>query len=137
VVSFVAEQRAATGKAVEDISAEALRVLAEYDWPGNVRELRSAVEFAFIRCQGTSIQADDLPPEIVHQAYAPRGYAGPAGRPLSGPEASSALRDALARSRGNRTVTARLLGISRATLYRRMADLEIESAPHTPPKERS
>jgi transcriptional regulator of acetoin/glycerol metabolism len=89
-------------------------------WPGNVRELRSAIEFAVIRCSGAVIQSDDLPPEIL--APADLGGSIP-GDPLNDEKAR--FLDALDRSRGNRALAARLLGISRATLYRRLADLNI------------
>jgi DNA-binding NtrC family response regulator len=118
--SFLAQFAAASGKRVSEIGHDALWLLADYSWPGNVRELRSAIEFAVIRCKGTVIQPDDLPPEIVQ----PAGLRGMIpGDPLADEKAR--FRQALDRSRGNRAMAARLLGISRATLYRRLADLKI------------
>ena len=117
--SFLAQFSAAGGKAVTELSHEAVRLLMDYPWPGNVRELRSAIEFAVIRCGG-AVQSDDLPPEIA----APLDFVSAIpGDPLSDEKAR--FLDALARSRGNRALAARLLGISRATLYRRLADLQI------------
>ncbi len=118
--SFLAQFSAAGAKPVTELSHSALRLLMDHPWPGNVRELRSAVEFAVIRCTGAVIQADDLPPEIV----APADFvASIPGDPLNDEKARFV--DALTRSRGNRALAARLLGISRATLYRRLADLRI------------
>jgi DNA-binding NtrC family response regulator len=118
--SFLAQFSAETGKPVTEISHEAVRLMMDHPWPGNVRELRSAVEFAVIRCAGAVIQPDDLPPEIV----APGEFvASMAGDPLN--DEKTRFLDALTRSRGNRALAARLLGISRATLYRRLAELEI------------
>jgi DNA-binding NtrC family response regulator len=116
--SFLAQFSAANGKRVTEISQEALRLLMDYEWPGNVRELRSAIEFTLIHCAGSVIQPEDLPPEIFS---APDSLAGD---PL--PDERSRFLEALQRSRGNRALAARLLGISRATLYRRLADLKID-----------
>jgi len=118
--SFLAQFSATGGKRVTELSHEAVRLLIDHPWPGNVRELRSAIEFAVIRCRGAVIQPDDLPPEIVE----PADFASSIpGDPLSDEKAR--FLDALNRSRGNRALAARLLGISRATLYRRLADLNI------------
>ncbi len=116
-VSFLAQFSAASGKPVSEISQEAMRLLVDYDWPGNVRELRSAIEFTVIHCTGAVIQADDLPPEIFQPVDVI------AGDPLM--DEKSRFLQALERSRGNRALAARFLGISRATLYRRLADLKI------------
>ena len=104
------------------LSNDALGLLTDYDWPGNVRELRSAIEFAVIRCTGAVIQPGDLPPEILQTADFDSSIPGD---PLTDEKAR--FLQALERSRGNRALAARLLGISRATLYRRLADLKISS----------
>ena len=120
--SFLAQFSATSGTRVSELSHDALRLLAGYDWPGNVRELRSAIEFAVIRCAGAVIQPEDLPPEILQ----PADFEGSIpGDPLADEKAR--FLQALERSRGNRALAARLLGISRATLYRRLADLKITS----------
>ena len=118
--SFLAQLSAASGKRVTEVSDDVLRLLTGYRWPGNVRELRSAIEFAVIRCRGTVVQDDDLPPEIFDSADI-------GGALRDGPlnDEKARLVDALGRSRGNRARAARLLGISRATLYRRLSDLKI------------
>ena len=113
---FLDRCRGATGKPVERIGAEATAMLAAYAWPGNVRELKSAIEHAVIRCRGSVILPEDLPPEIVPAA------SGPA--PAAGDERARILA-ALERAEGNRTSAARLLGISRATFYRRIEQLGI------------
>lgn len=120
--SFLAQFSAVSGKRVTDVSHDALRLLAGYHWPGNVRELRSAIEFAMIRCEGAVIQTDDLPPEILQPADVESVIPGD---PLVDEKAR--FLQALERSRGNRALAARLLGISRATLYRRLGDLKINS----------
>ena len=99
--------------------------LCAHDWPGNVRELRSAVEFASIRCRRAVIQVEDLPPEVL-EAHAPVAAVS-----LDGDERTRVQR-ALEAARGNRTHAATLLGWSRATFYRRVAELGVT----TPPRRR-
>jgi sigma-54 dependent transcriptional regulator, acetoin dehydrogenase operon transcriptional activator AcoR len=120
--SFLAQFSAASGTRVTELSHDALRLLVDYHWPGNVRELRSAIEFAVIGCSRRVIQSDDLPPEILQPAELESVIPGD---PLMDEKAR--FLQALERSRGNRALAARLLGISRATLYRRLADLKINS----------
>ena len=115
-MAFLEELRAETGKPIEGFTSEAMGSLMAYDWPGNVRELRSAVEFALIRCHGSTILPSDLPPELAGQPPAP--VSDPSAEPKNELEQ---IRDALRRASGNRSAAARLLGWSRATLYRRLA----------------
>ncbi len=113
---FLDRCRATTGKPVEQIDARAMALLAAYSWPGNVRELKSAIEHAVIRCRGSMIQPADLPPEIVPST--------PGLPPDDGDETARILA-ALEQVAGNRSRAARLLGISRATFYRRLRQLDI------------
>ncbi len=79
------------------------------------------IEFAAIRCASEIIQRADLPPEII----AAREPAGDALKKLSAEEEKARMLDALSRANRNRTEAARILGISRATLYRRLSELGI------------
>ena len=94
-------------------------VLLSYRWPGNVRELKSAVEFGIVRSKGQVIEASDLPGELLDN--------GPphAAREAERGDERQRLLAALDVAKGNRVAAARLLGISRATLYRRLAELNI------------
>ncbi|WP_118838809.1 sigma 54-interacting transcriptional regulator [Salinibacter ruber] len=116
VRTFLREIRARTGADVDRVGDEALRRLLNYDWPGNVRELKNALEAALIRASGDVLRADDLPPEI-REASASAS---------SGPDEAERIRAALEQTDGNRTEAAELLGISRATLYRRLDEYNIE-----------
>ena len=119
VRSFLADHRASTGKPVDAVSDDAMSVMMEYRWPGNVRELRNALEYAVVRARGSILQTEDLPPELLERrSDADRGDVGL--------NEVDQLRAALKRAGGNRTRAAALLGISRATLYRRLGELEIE-----------
>jgi DNA-binding NtrC family response regulator len=121
VASFLSQSRAATGKEVKNVSRKAMRVLLEYDWPGNVRELKSAIDFATLHCKQSVINVEDLPSEILNRKYT--------FTPQAAPKLDERQRilAALEAANGNRTMAARQLGISRATLYRRLANLGIDS----------
>ncbi len=113
---FLDECRALTAHPVEEVGQAVLRALADYDWPGNVRELRSAIECAAIRCSGRILAVGDLPREVV--AGGPTRRPTPSARRVDLDQA--ALLEVLTQMGGNRQATARRLGISRATLYRRL-----------------
>ena len=115
VHTFVAQASAASGKVIREVSLEAMQRLLEYLWPGNVRELKNAIDFAIIRSQGPVLEATALPPELSTAAALPRL------RPYPPPDEQASLLAAMKIARGNRVVAARLLGISRSTLYRRLA----------------
>jgi transcriptional regulator with PAS, ATPase and Fis domain len=118
VDAFLRNARAATGKPVEHVSADAMRALTDYRWPGNVRELRNAIDFAVIRCRGKVLEPDDLPPEVNETRF----LVATRPEPDAGSEKQRIL-DALRESGGRREEAAKRLGISRATLYRRMKAL--------------
>jgi DNA-binding NtrC family response regulator len=117
VRTFMREIRARTGTEVNQVSDEALRHLLDYDWPGNVRELRNALEAALIRASGEVLRADDLPPEIREAS---------SSHTRSSDDEAERIRAALEQTDGNRTEAAELLGISRATLYRRLDEYGID-----------
>jgi DNA-binding NtrC family response regulator len=100
------------------LAAEALRCLLSYDWPGNVRELKAAIDYASIRCRGASIGITDLPPEIGGCASPPLA---PSTRRFATDDERSRILSALEMTGGNRVQAAKLLGMSRATFYRRLA----------------
>jgi DNA-binding NtrC family response regulator len=104
------------------VSRAAMLALCAHDWPGNVRELRSAVEYASIRCRRAVVQVEDLPPEVVE------AQPNPVVADLEGDERTR-IQQALRTARGNRTQAATLLGWSRATFYRRVAELGLPEQP--------
>jgi transcriptional regulator with PAS, ATPase and Fis domain len=110
---------------IAQISPAALEVLAAHDFPGNVRELSNVLAYAFAIGDGSILLPSDLPPELTRGAEpAPGKEAGPAGPPRS-PEAAKIAR-ALERAGGNRERAAKILGISRVTLWRRIRELGLE-----------
>jgi transcriptional regulator with PAS, ATPase and Fis domain len=125
---FVEQLNARSSRNIGRISPGAKRVLSRYDWPGNVRELRNVLEYAFAIGEGPVLVEADLPPELVSPETlgegAPVSNEPPAIEEPSGasPEATRILR-ALERAAGSRERAAKILGISRITLWRRMKDL--------------
>ena len=121
---FLAEHSASCGKQVDEISTEAMRMLIGYDWPGNVRELQSAIEFAVVRCQRDVLEPGDLPPEVLDSSGSLPADTAPVARIEEGAITRGEILEALRRCGGNRTRAAKRLGISRATLYRRLDEME-------------
>jgi DNA-binding NtrC family response regulator len=129
VASFLGQCCAVTGKPVDRVSPEAMQALTNYAWPGNVRELKSAIESGVISCKETTIRIEDLPPEVF-DSLVPQ-------MPLDASQDEKArLLAALDHAKGNRTIAARLLGVSRATLYRRLTEFNPTSIqiPSSDPK---
>jgi PAS domain S-box-containing protein len=105
-------------KTIEGISSEVLSRFMDYPWPGNVRELEHVMEHAFVLCHGGTITLKHLPADI-------RGFEGAGGRGGSGSEARKPsgpddIRSALVKSGWNKAKAARLLGIGRRTIYRKI-----------------
>ena len=129
-VELLHDIRASTASAAADFAPDALRLMADYPWPGNIREMRNVIERALILA-GTDrrITRLHLPPDVVN---AHRGTAGSA--PLDPTadltlEAQERLHIArvLEQCGGNRSQAARLLGISRVGLYKKLRRFEQES----------
>jgi transcriptional regulator with GAF, ATPase, and Fis domain len=131
---LLARVGARTGRALR-FSPETLRALMSYEWPGNVRELENALEFGATVSRGQTLQPEDLPPEVLSPA--PRlpspGAAEPTPVPrrlevvADGPDDDRLLlQHALEAHRWNRLETARALGVSRSTLWRRMRTAGLE-----------
>ena len=120
---------------VEGISPEAMRALMGYSWPGNVRELKNCLARAVILSKESHLSLEALPGKIGKQTY-PAG--GPCGQET--PDHPSlqglTLRDmemdliisTMKRCHGNKTLAAKVLGISRKGLYEKMARLGIRDA---------
>lgn len=115
VRQFLAEHTSAMGKSIDKVSDAAMCILLAHDWPGNVRELKNAIEFAVIRAKSVRVEPADLPPEVLDSAAA-KGL-------LDDGDERGRIIAALERTGGNRGEAAKLLGISRATFYRRMGNL--------------
>jgi len=128
-LSFLHEFAKENAKPVNDFTADALELLMNYSWPGNVRELRAAIEHAVVLCRGEKISARDLPPSV--RAGAGAGTTDPARmlarNDLTVKEAEKQLIiRALKETKGNRTLAARKIGMSRRTFHRKLHTYHLE-----------
>jgi len=110
-------------KKIEGVSGEVLSRFMDYSWPGNVRELEHVIERAFVLCRGGSITLDHLPMEIRNYETGSR-TPSPKGR-VKGSKGAQEILDMLNKTRWNKVKTARLLGISRQTVYRKIEEYEL------------
>ena len=111
-------------KPVKDFTTDAMQALVSYSWPANVRELRNAIEGAVALSRGERLTLRDLPPSVRGgpspvPSFNARSSPERAGSTLKDTEKAQIIR-ALQESKGNRTLAARKLGISRRTLHRKL-----------------
>ena len=106
------------------ITASAMKCLLQYDWPGNVRELENCIERAVALGEGTIIDIGDLPPAVLSAAPATQTPAAPLPGLLSSNDLEDIERATILRVfeqvNGDKVVAGKMLGISRATLYRKL-----------------
>jgi len=110
------------GKQIHQVSPQALSVLMTHDYPGNIRELENIIEHAFVMCHGDMILPEHLPYDLAPKIVG----AEPSGEMRLKDLEARYIWDALRRNRWNRAATARALGISRSTFFRKVRDLKIE-----------
>jgi two-component system, NtrC family, response regulator AtoC len=124
----------APGKAIT-ISPAAMKCMLQYEWPGNVRELENAMERAMALGNQEAIELHDLPPAIRSTADSPTAIpeAGPVRSkpPVSDTDLEELERTTIQRVfqqvNGDKTLAGKMLGISRATLYRKLKRYNIET----------
>jgi DNA-binding NtrC family response regulator len=108
-----------------EIEPGAMKTLQAYSWPGNIRELRNFCENAVVLRKGGKLSEFDLDPRFrgpPASAASPAGSVDAGSSPTLSVEQNEKriLREALIKSRGNRTKAAELMGISRRTLHRKL-----------------
>jgi DNA-binding NtrC family response regulator len=110
------------------IEPEALAVLSTYHWPGNVRELENAVERACALCEDSTIRVGDLPTQVTQHTPI-SGVETPGKLPIGQPLGAFVeeierrfIEETIRFNDGSRDRAAKMLGISMATLYRKLAD---------------
>nr|WP_173812726.1 sigma 54-interacting transcriptional regulator [Dendrosporobacter quercicolus]NSL47843.1 sigma 54-interacting transcriptional regulator [Dendrosporobacter quercicolus DSM 1736]SDM70173.1 PAS domain S-box-containing protein [Dendrosporobacter quercicolus] len=101
-------------------SSDALRILERHSWPGNIRELKNIVERTIATAKTVTITSDLLQKIFPQQKTAPLGFSPKEQRMIS------EIRETLKTARGNYTAAARLLGVNRSTLWRRIKKYRIE-----------
>jgi DNA-binding NtrC family response regulator len=110
------------GKSGCTVSPEAMAVLKRHTWPGNVREMENVIERALVLGTGKVINVEDLPDSLREQP--PPNGGGPTGRRLADIEREHILRT-LRAVKGNKAAAARVLGLNRKTLYRKLTQHRI------------
>ncbi len=101
-------------KKITAVSKNVQNIFMAYSWPGNVRELRHAMEHASLLCHGRTIGVNHLPAELKLFS---------SGK--NGDDYGRVLRQALEKTRWNKTAAARLLGMSRQNLYRKLKKFKV------------
>jgi len=127
-MSFFRRIQLKSGKDIRGISNEAMEVLMNYTWPGNVRELKSAFEFAFVSCQETMIEPGNLPLHIFKEESVRQDT-------MESPVSINDIKKqrlirALQQSNGNQSEAARLLGLSRTSVWDQMKRFKIRANKH-------
>ena len=126
--TFLREFAQENGKAVTEFAPDALELLMKYAWPGNVRELRSAIERAVVLCRGEKIVARDLPESVrgIPNMTDPQRVLARNDLTVTEAEKQLIIR-ALHETKGNRTLAAQRIGISRRTLHRKLHTYQLEN----------
>ncbi|WP_081413376.1 sigma-54 interaction domain-containing protein [Aneurinibacillus terranovensis] len=127
---FLKKLEKETGIPVEGIDREAEELLVAYSWPGNIRELRNVLERALYVKNGSMIRKHDLPHSITESRVDSEPFEHRYKHQLTLKYAveqveEEMIRRALKEERGNKLAAARRLGISKSTLYEKIARYEI------------
>ena len=128
IVKQLLEKRPYADGTARSISAAALGVLSAYHWPGNIRELLNVIDFACAVASDPEVGIDDLPDQVFTRAR--EAIPGSVELlPADTSEEAAILRQHLAQAQWNVSAAARLLGIDRTTLHRRMRRLGVTLRP--------
>ena len=117
-----------TGKKISGLSRKTMDLFMDYPWTGNIRELKSTLQYAFVVAESALIEPEDLPNHILDPApKIPRGRLHDKGEgPV--PEEKIELIEALKKAGGNKSETARILGVTRATVWNRIRKYNVKVA---------
>jgi len=125
LIGYFLERMARTSGQEKMLSDESLKAMLAYDWPGNVRELENCLERTYAFTSGPLIQTTDLPREIANLPVSEPTNGNGNGRakiiPMAELERQTIL-NAITELHGDKLQAARLLGIGKTTLYRKLKD---------------
>lgn len=127
---FLARSSAEVGKPTPKLSDDAIERMKRYAWPGNIRELQNALQRAAILCRNGTITPSDLPPKVLGDNQQPSIRLDEiTAQSLTLEQLEREyVRSVLVAVGGNKREAARVLGIDRKTLYRKLEGSAIESA---------
>jgi len=124
---FLAGMRKSTSGPLPGLSPAALDAMISHDWPGNVRELRNAIQRAVVMAETGELTGHDF--SFLHREAAPEGGPEtPAGLSRWEQAERTNILGELARQMGNKTKTARELGIAKSTLFEKLKKYGIRTA---------
>lgn len=128
LVAHFLERQARESGVEKTIADDALKALLNYDWPGNVRELENCLDRASALSSSNELQVRDLPTQIYSAPAEVLGLSASSNGivPLADMEKQTIL-NALAQVNGDKMMAARLLGIGKTTLYRKLKEYESQS----------
>jgi len=126
LVNSFLEKFSDAGRPIHSISEDAMRRIMAYDWPGNIRELENAIERAVALGSGPILHVGDLPSNLQYTSAEKHSDADELV-PLDALERRAIFR-ALRETSGDKLAAARLLGIGKTTLYRKLKQYESGSA---------
>jgi DNA-binding NtrC family response regulator len=130
VQSLIEDLNSKTFRQIGGFTADALDLLAAYPWPGNLDELAALVAEIHEKAQGSEVSARDLP-KAIHwgadaAAHPPRVEEAIVLEEFLGRVEKELIARAMRRAKGNKSKAAKLLGLTRPRLYRRLVQLGLE-----------
>jgi DNA-binding NtrC family response regulator len=125
VEHFLRKHEKNYNKTITTVEPDAMGALMKYSWPGNVRELENLVEMLLVYSKSSIVRRSDLPERITESRAPVVGTLGDQVYTLKEAERQLIV-NALAKSKGNKSLAAHMLGISRKSLYKKLLDYRIQ-----------
>jgi DNA-binding NtrC family response regulator len=124
---FLTQKCQAMKKDVKNITRESMELLCQYTWPGNIRELENVIERAVALARGPEIQTDDLP-EYISNLSVETYRRHDSELPTLEEQERNYINWVLDKCDGNKTQAAKIMGIDRVSLWRKIKRFEIDSS---------
>lgn len=129
IATFLQQLNKENGRNIQEVSLDAMDALQSYHWPGNVRELRNVLEGIVVMSRKEVIELVDLPPDIQGSKAKEAMPRFRPGMTLADMERET-IQQCLLQTGGSRQRTAKLLGISTRTLFRKIQEYGLEDPLH-------
>ncbi|HVO94098.1 MAG TPA: helix-turn-helix domain-containing protein, partial [Terriglobales bacterium] len=124
---FIGKFAEAAKREIKGIDPAALAVLQSHDWPGNIRELEHVLERAVLLGKGDTVGLGDLPPQLIAHGERAAVVGQAVAKQLTLHDLEREyIGKVLENTRGNKTEAARILGVDRTTLYRKLEEYKIK-----------